>query len=107
MEDLIAQGLTLVLLELGDLLEGGGILGDEGTSLQKGGVLGQADLAGKILDVAEESLAGDASKRILDAVIRGEALAAAAKVPQHLEYLNITRGRWRGRAGEGLALTEQ
>ena len=66
-EDFVAEGFALMLLELGNLLKGGGVLGDKCTSLQKGNVFGHADLVGEVLDILEQSLAGDAGKRVLDA----------------------------------------
>ncbi|KAL9099544.1 MAG: hypothetical protein Q9163_004976, partial [Psora crenata] len=65
-EDLIAESVPFDLVEIGDLLEGRGVLGDEGALFEEWNHLLQIRFLGELLDIVEESVAGDASERILN-----------------------------------------
>ena len=86
MQDLVAQSIALVLLELGDLLEGGGILGDEGASLEELDVGGEVGVTGKLGHVVEEGFTWDAGKRILN--------SAEEKRMDKLKCVGFSGGWW-------------
>ena len=59
----------VVLLVLGDFaqrLEGAGVLRDNGTLLEHGNVLREADAVGKVVYIREERVSGYARERVLE-----------------------------------------
>ncbi len=65
-EDLIPQSITLRLVKLSDLFESGGVLCYKSASLEERDVVGHVSVAGKLFDIVEESMAGDAGQRVLN-----------------------------------------
>lgn len=66
MEDFIPQSITLRLIKLGDLFESGGVLCYKSASLEERDVVGHVSIAGKLFDIVEEGMTGDAGQRVLD-----------------------------------------
>ena len=65
-QDLVAQGIALVVLELGDPLEARRVLGHEGAPLEELDVGAEVGVAREFAHVVEERFARDAGEGILD-----------------------------------------
>ncbi len=68
MENFVAESVTLNFVQLGDLLKGGRVLGNQSAFLEKGDHVLQARLLGELLDIVEERVTGNASQWILNSV---------------------------------------
>ena len=66
MQDLVAQGIALGVLELGDPLEARWVLGHEGAPLEELDVGAEVGVAREFAHVVEERFARDAGEGILD-----------------------------------------
>lgn len=79
MDHLVTQGRLLLLGQVSERLEAGGVLRDEGAALQeREGLLGEALVLPPLGDVLEELGAGDALERVLD--LAGDVLREAGDV---------------------------
>lgn len=58
--------MLLVLGDLAQRLKGAGVLRDNGTLLEHGNVLREADAVGKVVYIRKKRLSGHASKRVLE-----------------------------------------
>lgn len=68
MEDFVPKSVALRLVKLGDFFESGRVLRYESALLQERDMLCHVGITGKLLDIVEESVAGDTSKWVLDSV---------------------------------------
>jgi hypothetical protein len=67
-EDLVADGIFISLVEARDRLESGGVSGNESTLDQERSHLDQAMLFGKRLDISRHLFCGQMAERVLDPV---------------------------------------
>jgi hypothetical protein len=78
MRDLIAEDFLFVLVELGEMFETCGILGNEGTLLENGGLVLETLVAREGLDFGEELVLRNTLERIGDSVDCWSAGSSAA-----------------------------
>ena len=67
-KDFVAKRIAFDFIQLGDLLESGRILCHQSPFLQEWDHVLHARLLGKLLDIVKESIARNASQRVLDSV---------------------------------------